>query len=604
MMRSKPRSVRKRLIGRYVVISLVLVAAATAGAFLLLRRPAEKYEPGSNLAGITRELQRNLPEDYPRVRFVDVTEQAGIDFRHFDAKRSTQLPEDMGSGAAWGDYDGDGFSDLYISDIAVPLTASREELAGATGGNRLYRNNGDGTFNDVTETAGVGFKGQGMAAAWADFDNDGRLDLVVTAYGRLILYRNLGDGSFADVSTRSGLARHEGFWAGVSWADYDRDGDADLYVCGYVLYDFRPEYAGKASKQYAQLIPYTLNPASYKPQRNLLFRNNGDGTFSESAEQAGVDNPSGRSLAAAWSDFDLDGLPDLYVANDVSDNALYRNLGDGTFEDISHPAWAADHRGAMGLAVGDWDSDGDSDIFVTHWLAQENGFYWNMLRSNLSDNLPDEEAGTLKFTDIADMLGLGQLSLNDIGWGTAFFDYDNDGRLDLFTANGSTFQREEDPDRLVPMQNRLYWQQSPEDGFFDVSAVSGEVFSRSRVSRGAAFADYDNDGCVDIFLVNHQDRPALLKNVCPDANGWLTIRAESASGGRTGLGVVVEIETADGKQRREIGAQPSYLSQHAIEAHFGVGPAKTVDRVRVVFPSGAERTLDDVPVNQVLVVAE
>ena len=251
---ARPRSRRKQLIVRAGIVSLVMVVGAAAGAFLLLRRPTEKYEPGSNLEGVTSQLQRNLPEDYPRVQFQDVTEEAGIDFKHFAGKRSTQLPEDMGSGAAWGDYDGDGWLDLYICDIAGPLTASEEELAAGQGGNRLYRNNTKGGFTDVTAEAGVGFKGQSMAAAWADFDNDGRLDLVTTTYGRLILYRNLGDGHFEDVSERLGLVDHDGFWAGASWSDYDRDGDVDLYVCGYIRYELRPEYVGKASKQYAQLI--------------------------------------------------------------------------------------------------------------------------------------------------------------------------------------------------------------------------------------------------------------------------------------------------------------------------------------------------------------
>ena len=254
----------------------------------------------------------------------------------------------------------------------------------------------------------------------------------------------------------------------------------------------------------------------------------------------------------------------------------------------------------MRLAVGDWDNDGDSDIFVTHWIAQENGFYWNMVRRDLSDT----NGGKLRFTDIADMLGLGQLSLNDVGWGTAFFDYDNDGQLDLFTANGSTFQHEDDAEGLVPMQNRLYWQKSPEDGFFDVSSVSGKAFPRARVSRGAAFADYDNDGCVDIIVVNHQDRPALLKNDCTGENGWLKVRPEPTQSNRSGYGVVIEIETSAGKQRREIGSQPSYLSQSALEAHFGVGRSRVIDRVHVVFPSGVEHTLENVSANRIIVVKE
>ena len=254
----------------------------------------------------------------------------------------------------------------------------------------------------------------------------------------------------------------------------------------------------------------------------------------------------------------------------------------------------------MGLAVADWDSDGDSDIFVTHWIAQENGFYWNMARS-----ASVSEAGPrLKFTDVADMLGLGQISLNDIGWGTSFLDYDNDGRLDLFVVNGSTFQREEDPSHLVAMRNRLFWQKSPEDGFFDVSMVSGEALTEERVSRGAAFADYDNDGDIDIFVVNHQDAPTLLRNENDTKNHWLKVRVACVQSNRSGLGTRVEIQTPFGKQRRELGAQSSYLSQNALEAHFGLGSAASVNQVRVVFPSGVVRTLENVPSNQIVVVKE
>ena len=594
----KAPSRRRRLIFRYSAFSLGLVAAAAGGVVFVLREPPEKYSPGGVIEGITSELQRSLPEDYPRVTFSDVAAETGIDFRHFPGERSSQLPEDMGSGAAWGDYDGDGDLDLYICDIAHGLGDA--ENAGQAGGNRLFRNQGEGTFLDVTAAAGVGYMGLGLGAAWADYDNDGHLDLAVSAYGKLILYRNLGNGSFDDVSLASGLAGHQGFWTGLSWADYDRDGLADLYVCGYVRYDFKPEYAGLSSRQYAQVIPFTLNPSSYKPERNLLFGNNGDGSFREIARQAGVENRDGRSLSAAWSDFDQDGWPDLYVANDVSDNAMYRNRGDGTFEDISHPAWVADYRGAMGLALGDFDNDQDTDIFVTHWLAQENGFYWNLLRTPESNS----NANPLKFTDIADMVGLGQISLQMIGWGTSFLDYDNDGQLDLFVANGSTFQRRDDPSRLVPMTNHLYWQKSQQAGYFEVGVVSGEAFRQAYVGRGAAFADYDNDGDVDVFVVNHQGAPLLLRNDGGNGKNWLKVRLRCNRSNRSAFGARVTIETETGTQFREIGSQPSYLSQNALEAHFGLAHAETVRQVRVVFPSGVEHALEGVAANQTLVIEE
>ena len=354
---------------RYGFLSLSLVLVPSV-LWLLLRERNKPYSPGGSVEGVTRSLERNIPAGYPRVEFRDVSRQAGIQFRHFFGQRSTQLPEDMGSGAAWGDYDNDGNVDLYIVNIAGPLTLSEAERARSPAGNKLYHNKGNGTFTDVTDSSGVGFRGIGMGAAWGDFDNDGYLDLVVTSYRRLVLYRNNGNGTFSDVAGQARLSKFDGFWTAASWADYDRDGNLDLYICGYVQYAFRPEDLGRAALQYKAAVPFTLNPSSYPPERNLLFRNNGNGTFTEVGRRAGVDNPQGRSLSAAWCDFNGDGLPDLYVANDISDNAMFRNLGNGRFADVSHQAWVADYRGAMGLGVGDWDGDGAPDIFITHWIAQ------------------------------------------------------------------------------------------------------------------------------------------------------------------------------------------------------------------------------------------
>ena len=595
----KPLKRRKRLIIRYTLLGLCGVLAAW-GALLLVRGRSKPYSPGEQVEGITSELSRNIPAGYPRAHFTNVTEEAGIRFKHFQGQRSTQLPEDMGSGAAWGDFDNDGNLDLYICDIAAPLAASPEQRASSAGGNRLFRNNGNGTFTDVTEKAGVGYKGISMGAAWADYDNDGHLDLVVTSYDRIVLYRNRGDGTFEDVSHAAGVDEYRGFWTGVSWADYDRDGRVDLYVCGYVKYVFDPEFTGKSSQQYSEVIPFMLNPSSYSAERNLLFHNQGNGSFREMAHKAGVDNPGGRSLAAAWADFDLDNWPDLYVANDISDNAMFRNLGNGKFEDVSNSAWVADYRGAMGLAVGDYDRDGDLDIYVTHWRAQENALYWNLLLSHEGGS----QKGPLRFTDVADMMGLGQITLNTIGWGTSFFDYDNDGLLDLFTVNGSTFQDEKDPSRLVPMKNQFFWLKSPEEGFFEVGKVSGAVFQELHVGRGAAFADYDNDGDIDVFVVNHNDRPLLLRNNGGNKNNWLKVRLRPTKSNRSGFGTVVQIEAQGIRQYQEIGSQPSYLSQNALEAHFGLGQSTTVDHLSVHFPSGTVRELNQVPVNQTVVVGE
>jgi len=573
------------------------MVAAAAGLLFWGRRPAGAYAPGVQSEDITRSLDRDLPADRPRVAFRDATQAAGIRFHHFAGRRSTQLPEDMGSGAAWGDFDDDGRVDVFLVNVAGPLTLTPSELARSPARNALYRNDGDGTFSDVTEAAGLGERMIGMGAAWGDFDGDGLLDLTVSTYGGLHLYRNRGDGAFADVTHEAGLDRFRGFWAGLSWADYDRDGRLDLYVCGYVQYSYEAGDAGKGTLQYKAVVPYTLNPSSYAPERNLLFHNEGHGHFKEVGRTAGVDNPKGRSLSAAWADFDEDGWPDLYVANDVSDNVMFRNRGNGTFEDVSTQAWVADYRGAMGLAVADWDGDSDQDIFVTHWLAQENALYTNLKVAFTQAPVPQ---GRLRFMDVADMVGLGQIALDYIGWGTFFFDYDNDSRPDLFVVNGSTFQQEEDPAKLAPMKNLLFWNGGEERGFFEMGAVSGGAVVLPRVGRGAAFADYDGDGYLDVVVVNHDAPALLLHNEGGTAHHWLRVRALAKTGNRFGVGARVSVSAGGRTQVAQIGSQAPYLSQSPYEAHFGLAGAARVDRVEVVFPDGTKAEREGVPMDQVL----
>jgi hypothetical protein len=543
----------------------------------------------------------HFPTDLPPVQFTDVTEQAGIHFQHFQGVRSTQLPEDMGSGAAWGDYDNDGYPDLYVVDVAGPLTDTPEQIAHSPGGNRLYHNNKDGTFTDVTAKAGVGFKGIGMAAAWADYDNDGFLDLVVTSYDRIVLYHNNGDGTFTDATVKAGLDKFRGFWTGVAWGDYDRDGKVDLFVCGYVKYNFRQEDLHKMALQYSSLVPYTLNPAVYPPERKLLLHNNGDGTFTDVAQEAGVDDHTGRSLSAAWYDFDGDGWPDLYVANDIWGSKLYLNLRNGKFKDVTQQAGASDYRGAMGIAIGDWDNDGDPDFFITHWINQQDALFDNLMFMPGGD---PNKPGRLFFADIAEIVGLGQITRNSIGWGTSFIDYDNDGKLDLFVVNGSTFQDDKNPRRLVPMKNFLFRQISSKQGFSEVGALSGASFQQAHVGRGAAFADYDNDGDMDVFIVNQEGRPTLLRNDGGNKKNWMEVGVKCTKSNRTGFGTKVEIEAGGQVQSQEIGGQTSYLSQNFQRAHFGLNTEKEVTHLKVTFPSGIVREMEHVPANQIVTVVE
>jgi hypothetical protein len=602
---------RLRRIFLFVGIAAAILATALA---LALRPHPVPYAPGADAganAEITRGLTRDLPPDLPPIRLSNAAADAGISFRHFPGRRSTQLPEDMGSGAAWGDYDNDGDPDLFLVNLAGPLPRGPEdprETDAATAKSALFRNDGEGRFTDVTDLSGAGVGGIGMGAAWGDYDGDGRLDLAVTRYGTNVLLRNRGDGTFADVSAGTGIAGSEGFWTGASWGDFDRDGDIDLYVCGYVRYRFDPADASHESRQYKAVVPYTLNPSTYPPERNLLLRNDG-GRFREVAKGAGVDNLTGRSLSAAWADFDNDGWPDLYVANDVSDNGMFRNLGNGRFQDVSHSAWVADYRGAMGLAVGDWENDGDLDLFITHWIAQENALYVNQLGV-----IAASPAEPLHFVDMADVNGLGQIALDYIGWGTGFLDLDNDGRLDLFAASGSTFQRDDDPARLVPMKNLLFWNAGVDRGYFEIGATAGVALAVENVARGAAFADYDGDGDEDIALVVHGGDFRLLRNDSERQGGALRLvlhgpRTPQASGAlRTStfaLGARVAVTAGGTRQIREVGAGPSYLSQGPPgEVHFGLGSATAIDRIEITWPDGSTQTLPGPPLNSIVTIVQ
>jgi hypothetical protein len=590
---------RRRLLAWTGVSAAVFVVSA-AVAVWAATRPAPIYRPGEAVEGLTADLARDLPADYPRVTFTDVSAAAGIRFRHFAGQRSSQLPEDMGSGAAWGDYDNDGWLDLYVVNEVGPLTAATPgDVARSPAHAALYHNMGDGTFREVSAQAGVAYRGWGMGATWADYDNDGRLDLFVTAYGENVLYHNNGDGTFTDRTAAARLGGHPGFWAGARWGDYDRDGFLDLYVAGYVRYH---QLTGQqVSRQYDVEQPAAINPSSFEPLANLLYHNNGDGTFTEVAVEAGVADPTGRSLSAVWADFDDDGWPDLYVANDVSDNAMFRNRGDGTFDDVSLAARVADYRGAMGLAVGDWDGDEDLDIFITHWLAQENALYSNR-RADLKAN--GAYLRPLQFTDEADRYGLGQIALDFVGWGTSFFDYDNDGRPDLLAVNGSSLEEKDDPRLLVPMRSLLFWNRGKNEGFFDVSSVSGAYFTQPHVGRGAAFGDYDNDGDVDVFIVNNGGPGILLRNDGGNRNGWLEVGLRGTKSNRFGVGARLRLVAGGAVQVREVGSQASYLSDNSLVEHFGLGTAPMVDTLEIRWPSGVRQVVLRPATNQVLRVAE
>ena len=537
------------------------------------------------------------------VTFKDVTKAAGINFVHSFGKRSSLLPEDVGSGAAFADYNNDGHVDLYVVNNPGPLDA---EIAETSPGNVLYRNNGDGTFTDVTKEAGVGDRGYGMGCVFGDYDNDGDLDLYVTNYEQNVLYRNNNDGTFTDVTEAAGVGDTR-WGTGAAFGDYDNDGDLDLYVPNYIDHDLdKLAEDQKTSMQYGQSVPRILNPHSFEPQDNVLYRNNGDGTFTDVTAELGVESHGGRSLQAIFTDFDLDGDLELYVANDLSPNFLYRNNGDGTFIDVSDASWAADFRGSMGLATGDYDGDGDLDLFMSHWIEQENALYSNMWkeeRAMRGESSKAEGVQPIRLVDDSYGASLGEESLKYVGWGTDLFDYDNDGDLDIFVANGHTFQYLDNYDLLIPQKDQFFRYEG--DGIFtDVSAATGIAALPYRVGRGVAFGDYDSDGDVDMFIVNNHGPAVLLRNEGGNRNNWLQVKLIGTKGNRDAVGARIRLKAGDRIQLREINAGASYLSFNSLTAEFGLAQETTVDWIEVIWLGGDTERFTGIGVNQRVILTE
>ena len=557
--------------------------------------PATRIRPVASVAALRTvdplvNRGRPLPPGAPEPRFTDVTRAAGLaSFRQFLGSRSSQLPEDMGSGVAWGDFDNDGLDDLFVVSGGGALDLPDSQLAPSV----LYRNLGDGRFEKVKDFPDLRIRG--MAAAWGDYNNDGRLDLVITGYNTILLFRNDHGHLVRDKSFPS----PKGFWTSAAWGDYNRDGYLDLYVCGYVKYKPDERNPSAPSTQFGLEVPYTLNPASFEPERNLLFRNNGNGTFTEVAQQLGVSNPEGRSLGAIWHDFDGDGWPDLYVANDISENKLYLNKH-GTFVDAGRSAWVEEYSGSMGLAVGDFDRDGDDDLFISHWIAQGDALYQNLLSEQ------KELSSELHFTDVAANTGVGQPSLQKIGWGTSFVDIDSDGWPDLVVANGSTFEHTGPaPRALEPMSSFLFW--NAQGSYFYDLAPWNRSLAQPHVSRGLAVADYNNDGAMDIAIVDHAEGLRLLRNDIPQGN-WVELRLHDRvppSGKPLGFGDGTTVIAWVGgvPLRRTVGSS-SYLSQDSHRVHIGLGTATKIDRLEVRWLRGSKEAWTNIEADRIYDVTQ
>ena len=518
--------------------------------------------------------------------FRDVAVETGLAFQHFiGATGDYYLVEVMGPGAALFDYDGDGDLDAYLLQGRVlnPKKSVEDSVfpppENHWPGNRLFRNElepgGKLRFVDVTGEAGVGDLGYGLGAAVGDYDNDGDLDLFVTNFGPNVLYRNDGDGTFSDVTGAAGLGGG-GFTTSAAFVDYDADGDLDLYVPyynGFSIEGNKRCNAPSGDRDYC-------GPTAYFPLPDRLYRNEGGGRFRDVSRESGIASASAAGLGVASSDFNLDGLLDIFVANDQTPNFLWINRGDGSFEEsglISGVAYNEDGavEASMGVAAGDFDNDGDDDIFLTHLRDQTNTLYLN-----------DGEAA---FDDATIRFGLDIPSVPSTGFGSAWFDYDNDGRLDLFSANGSIMQAAKPSGDPFPYGERNQLFRNDGKGFRDVSREAGPELERVEVSRAAAFGDVDNDGDTDILLANCNGPVRLLLNQAGQDRDWLRVELEGVTVNRSALGARVAAEWMDGRKAmwRRVAVDGSYLSSSDPRVLFGLGDGPAPDSVLVVWPDGS-----------------
>jgi hypothetical protein len=519
-------------------------------------------------------------------RFADVTDEAGIRFRHHHGGSGEKhLVETMAGGGGLWDYDGDGDLDIYfLNGAPLPGYDGPRPLE-----NALYRNEG-GRFTEVTVEAGLLEPSYSLGSIAGDYDNDGDLDLFITSFGTNHLYRNNGDGTFTEVSETAGITA-AGLWASAAFFDIEGDGDLDLYVTNYTEYSLEnPVYCGNKA---LGLRTY-CHPDNYQGAPDVLYRNEGDGTFEDVTREAGVEVAAGRGLGVIATDYDEDGDPDVYVANDSEMNFLFKNLGGGRFEETALAAGVGFDEegraeGSMGVDAADYDGDGKLDLFVTNYEAESNTLYRNL--------------GDGTFADTTYRAGLALPSLSWVGFGTNFFDMDNDADQDLFVANGHIMDQAFLSDTTTyPQRKQVY--ENEGGRFKDVSSGAGEVFEEPQVGRGTAFGDWDDDGDPDVLVLNNDDVPNLLRNETENGNHWTLLRIVGRRSNRDGIGAFIRIETGGKAQVDELRSGTSYLAQNDLRLHFGLGATERIDRIEIRWPSGSIETFADLPVDRRLLITE
>ncbi len=518
------------------------------------------------------------------VGFTDMTTELGIEFRHVNGESGQKyFIEPIGSGVALFDFDNDNDLDLYLvngNDLPGMISPILPT-------NRLYRNDGN-TFTDVTTQTGVGDTGYGLGCCVGDYNNDGFTDLYVTNYGANVLYHNNGDGTFRDVTAAAGVGGDR-FSSGCAFVDIDVDGDLDLYVVNYVQFD--PETNPECTRQgiWTYCTPEALPGVS-----DVLYLNNGDGTFTDVSEETGVSKAMGKGLGVVCGDVDNDGDVDIFVANDTTPNLLYRNTPNSVemTEDALFSGVALSEEGraysGMGANLGDFDNDGYLDIVITNFQDQTNSLYHN--------------AQSRFFNEVSFAKGIGERSLPYLAWGVGFVDFNNDGWLDLFIANGHLDDNiaEIDPIGTYPQPNQLFLN----NGGVNFSELTDGAIAIPKVSRGTAFGDTDNDGDIDIVVSNLKDSPTLLRNDGGNAAQWLAVKLVGTHCNRDAIGARVTVVSGDLTQIREVKSGSGYLSQNDLRLHFGLGTAASVDRLTVRWTCGKIQTLRDLETNQMLVISE
>lgn len=530
----------------------------------------------------------------PVPRFEDVGKAAGLTVPHISSPEKRYIIESMSGGVGFIDCDNDGKLDI----ITINGSTVDRYKSGGDPMVTLYHQEGDLKFKNITKEAGLARAGWGMGVAVADFDNDGWDDIYVTGYGGNVLYRNLGSCKFEDVTDKAGL-RVGGFSTGASWGDFDRDGKVDLFVPRYVFIDINklPDFGSNDKFCRFRGVMVQCGPWGLPGESDFLFRNRGDGTFEDVSKAAGVDDPKHYfGMQGVWADYDNDGWPDLYVADDAGPNYLYHNNHNGTFEDVgllSGASLSGDGReqGSMGVDFGDIDHDGLFDIIVTNFTEEPDTLYWNR--------------GNQGFNDISSSSRIGQPSYPLVGWGTSFFDMDNDGWLDLFVANGHVYPQMDLVKGGAPYrQPFLLFRNNRDRTFEDVTAISGLNSLPNAPRRGAAFGDVNNDGKVDVLVLNVGEPPHLLINRTEGTNHAILIKLIATKSNKSAIGARATVTAGDLVQFNEVRGGSSYLSQNDLRLHFGIGPRTVVDSVEVSWPSGKKDTFRSLPSDFIYTISE